>query len=219
MLQPLSRTAIFQNSPFADAFIASMQQSYASDLDMTDPSDRSLLKKFYDHLHPLQPLHPPFHNDMLVLTYPAIHQKEYFVKMPKAMEYLFHQLQTKRLYFVDFLKTSLHEFPFETYRKRNKLKQLLGWQLHYGGFQLAIEDLCTVWPLFYFSGIYARSAIVLIADGEAPLALRLCKDGNFHCNYQQGHEDHILPVAKEAGFLTGDVNLCWDYKVHCLPLR
>lgn len=219
MLYPLSRKAIFQASSLADTFVAYMQQGYAQDLDMNEPQERSLLKKYYDHLQPFQPLDPPLDNDMMVLAFPASNQQDFFGQMPVAMAQLFKALGTKELYIVDFLKTSLNEFPFETYGKRNKLKQLLGWNLHYGGFQLSADDLSVVLPLFYFSGIYARPVIALVADGEVPLVLRLCKDGNFHCNYQQLRKDRITTAASAAGFLTGDVYICWEYSVQSLPLK
>jgi len=217
MLQALSRKALFQASPFADTFVADMQQSYAQDFDLSDAQDRSMLRKYYDHLKPFRPVDPPLSNDMVILTFPADHQQAYFAQMPLAMAQLLEALGSTQLYFVDFLKTSLEEFPFETYRKRNQLKRLLGGRLDYGGFRLSITDLPIVWPLFYFSGRYERTAIVLIADGEVPLALRLCKDGNFHCHYQAIHEGRFIQAAEAAGFNTGDVNLCWDYKVWSLP--
>src|SRR6478735_12343392 len=111
MLYPLSRKAIFHASSLADTFVAYMQQGYAQDLDMAEPQERSLLKKYYDHLQPFQPLNPPLDNDMMVLAFPATNQQDYFVQMPKAMTQLFQELGTRELYIVDFLKTSLDEFP------------------------------------------------------------------------------------------------------------
>jgi len=217
MLQPLSRKAIFRASSFADTFIAEMQQSYAQDFDLSDAQDCSMLRKYYDHLKPFRYVDPPLSNGMLVLTFPADDRKEYFAQMPVAMVQLLEALGSTQLYFVDFLKTRLNEFPFETYRKRNQLKRLLGWSLKYGGFRLSITDLPVVWPLFYFSGIYARTAIVLISDGEAPLALRLCRDGNFHCHYQEVHQQRIATAAQDVGFLVGDIDLCWQYRIDSLP--
>jgi hypothetical protein len=218
MLYPLSRKAIFEASPFADQFIFEMQRSYAAELDLNDRLDRSVYRKYYDHLQPLQMGHPPI-DGYCIMAYIADTRNDFFERMLPALQQFFEELKIQQLYITDFLKTSLQTFPFKNFQKRNRLRHLMGWRLDYGGFQLSLKDLKQVLPLFYFSGIYARSAITIIADGVVPLSLRLCKDGNFHADYQSLHQRPIQEAASRAGFEVGDVNLCWDYKVNALPIR
>src|SRR5688572_26212789 len=102
MLYPLSRKAIMEASPFADQFIFEMQRSYAADLDLTDRVDRSLHRKYYDHLRPLQEGHPSIDGNC-VLAYIADNRNDFFEQMLPVLVQFFEELKVQQLYFTDFL--------------------------------------------------------------------------------------------------------------------
>ncbi len=210
LLNKYTRTQVFKLSPFADNFIAQMQQSFASELNVKNKEDAALLRKFYDHQA------PAFHELMVidghcVAAYIAANRKEYFRGLP--LPAFFAALGTVKIYFIDYLDTSMKDFPFESFKKRNTLKKMLSNSLEAEAFSLAPVNVVDILELFYFSGRYERSAIMMIADGSIPVALRLCKDGNFHMNYRVEHEVEIKNAAIASGMEVGDLDLCWRYKV------
>ncbi|MGZ8517160.1 MAG: hypothetical protein ACXWWD_07415 [Chitinophagaceae bacterium] len=210
MINPCTRSSIFRTSSFADNFIAQMQQSFAADIDVSNNYEKSLLHKYYDHLSPSH--HDPLVIDAhCVLAFKAESRKEYFQNLPLAA--FFSQLNIEKLFFLDFLKTGMQDFPFQNYTKRNILKQMLGGSLKAQAFSIKVEVVVNVLELFYFSGRYERSAITMIGEGAIPIAMRLCKDGNFHTNFQGIHETQIKKAALATGLTIGDIDLCWDYKI------
>jgi hypothetical protein len=216
MIIQLRRSTVFKTSHFANAFIAQLQQSYAADLDSGNKAQRILLSRYYDNLKPLgwQQLAIDGH---CVMAFPAASQEEYFLGLQKGFDQLFTLLEVAKIYFLDFLNTPLSSFPFENFAKRNQFKRLTGSHPLVEAFAIKSKDIGSVLPLFYFSKRFERASITLIADGDLPFALRLCKDGNFHINYQIHHQTLVQTAAITAGFKIGDVDLCWEYKIHCLP--
>ena len=205
-----TRAQVFKLSPFADNFIAQMQQSFASELDVNNKAESALLSKYYDHQK------PSCHQAMIieghaVMAFIAANRETYFTDLPLPV--FFSKLETEQLFFIDFLDTSMSDFPFENFRKRNTLKKMLGGSLAVDAFSLNAIDVVKVLELFYFSRRYERSAITMIADGRVPVALRLCRDGNFHINYLAEYESKVRDAAVDAGFIVGDIDLCWNYKV------
>lgn len=205
-----SRNAVFRRWSFADNIIAQIQQSFAAELDTNSRVEAAMLKKYYDHQTPS--FHAPMAIDgHCVIAYKAESRQAYFRELP--LPAFFSKLQTEKLYCMDFLATGMADFPFENFIKRNKLKRMPGNVLKAAAFSLNPVDAVNVLELFYFSGRYERSAVILIAEGAVPVAMRLCKDGNFHLNYKAEQEDQIKDAATAVGFMVGDIDLCWAYSV------
>jgi hypothetical protein len=57
---------------------------------------------------------------------------------------------------------------------------------------------------------------LITANGEIPLSLRLCDDGNLHLNFQEMYQKRIHEAAKNAGFKMGDLEICVQYRLHYL---
>ena len=214
ILQPHTRREVFETSSFADNFIAQMQQSFAAELDENDQAEKALLRKYYDHLE------PAYHEVVrieahAVFAFKSESRASYFRDLP--LEVFFSKLETRKIFFIDFLDTGMMDFPFQNFIKRNVLKKMLGGSLEVKAFSLQPAVVMKVLELFYFSGQYERSAITIIAEGSVPVALRLCKDGNFHTNYLEADRKQVEQAAIGAGFLVGDIDLCWDYSVWNLP--
>lgn len=216
MLTPISRRSIFHASPFADQFIAEMQQSYASDLDPNDRQDAAELKRLFDHR---QPIHEK--NDLIeghcVIAYDTNMLRDYMLSLPLVVKQFLQALNIRQLYLMDFVKTNLYDFPFENFSKRNRFKRLGAINNKKLGYVLQTEDLPKVLPLFYFARKWDVPVIFLVtAEGEVPLSMRLCDDGNFHLNYEAIYEDRILKAAQKTGLVTGDIELCSQYSISYL---
>ena len=217
MLIPRPRSAIFRACPFADYFVAEMQKSYASDFDPADPEHRAVLKKYYDHLEPLQPPDWPAESSC-VLAWKVEGIKEYEAGIGGVLQRFYAALGIGELYLLDFLNKSMARFPFETFRKRNAFRRLCRGGLEHNGYLMQTSDLAAVLPLLLFSGVYDVPVIFFIAaDGTIPLSLRLCDDGNFHANYPARHSAQVKEAVERAGLTLGDDHsLCWDFSITAL---
>lgn len=212
MLTPISRQAIFRSSAFADNFMAEMQQSYAADFDVSIKKEAAAVKKYYDHLRPFQPIGSPI-NSFCVLAYNAENLSDFILNTPLVSQAFLEQLHIQELCLIDFTKYSLLDFPFENFRKRNQFKRLGGIKDDAVAYKFPVNRLPQVLPLFFFARKWDIPVIFLLtADGEIPLSFRMCDNGNFHLNYQEIYQERIQEAAKRAGFIMGDIELCYEYK-------
>jgi hypothetical protein len=216
MFKPITRPEIFRSSVFADNLIAEFQQSYTLDIDLSVKQEADMLKKYYDHLHPFEPIDPPI-NSHCVLAYDAESKKDYIVTFPLVLQKFLMDLGIQDVYLTYFNKKNLFQFEFENFKKRNLFKLYGGKKTENLGYQLKVSDLHKGFPLFFFSGVYDVPVIFLItANGEVPLSLRLCDDGNLHLNFQEMYQKRIHEAAKDAGFKMGDLEICVQYRLHNL---
>jgi hypothetical protein len=216
MFKPVARPEIFSSSVFADNLIADFQRSYTLDIDLSVKAEAQMLKKYYDHLKPFQPIEPPINNHC-VLAYAAESKKDYIEAFPLVLQKFLLDLNIQDLYLTYFNSKNLFEFEFENFRKRNLFKLYGGKNTKNLAYQIKVSDLHKGFPLFFFSGVYDVPVIFLItANGEVPLSLRLCDDGNLHLNFQEMYQKQIHKAAKESGFIRGDLELCVQYRLHSL---
>jgi hypothetical protein len=216
MFNPITRHEIFNSSVFADNLIAEFQQSYTSDIDLSVKQEADMLKKYYDHLKPFQPIDPPI-DSHCVLAYAAESKKDYIETFPLVLQKFLTALNIQDLYLTYFNNKNLFKFEFENFRKRNLFKLYGGRKAQNLGYQIKVPNLHKGFPLFFFSGVYDVPVIFLItANGEIPLSLRLCDDGNLHLNFQEMYQKRIHEAAKNAGFKIGDLEICVQYRLHYL---
>ncbi|TDE53065.1 hypothetical protein [Flavobacterium sp. GT3P67] len=216
MFKPITRREIFNSSVFADNLIAEFQQSYTSDIDLSVKKEAYMLKQYYDHLKPFQPIEPPI-NSHCVLAYDADNKKDYIATFPLVLQRFLTDLGIQDVYLTYFNKKNLFQFEFENFRKRNLFKLYGGRKTENLGYQIKVSDLHKGIQLFFFSGVYDVPVVFLItANGEVPLSLRLCDDGNLHLNFQEMYQKRIHEAAKNAGFKMGDLEICVQYRLHHL---
>jgi hypothetical protein len=216
MFKPITRPEIFNASVFAENLIAIFQESYASNIDTTVKWEADMLKKYYDHLKPFQPIDPPI-DGHCVLAYDAANKKDYIENFPLVLQEFLRALDITGLYLMNFNKTNLFHFGFENFKKRNLFKLFGGKKTDNLGYIVKVDDLHKSFPLFFFSGVYDVPVIFIItASGKVPLSLRLCDDGNLHLNFQLQYQEHIAETAKKTGFEIGDLEMCTQYRVHQL---
>ncbi|HSC53548.1 MAG TPA: hypothetical protein VLC98_08015 [Phnomibacter sp.] len=212
MLTPVSRIDIFKASHFADQFMAEMEQAYAADFDKNDVKEAAMLRKYYDHLAPFVGLQQPI-DAHGVWAFAAASKAEYVQQFALQLQQALQHLDITSVYLLTLTQTCIaSEFPFENFTKRNRFKRLGGIKNSRLGYQVSVEHLPAVFPLFFFSGIYDVPVIFLItAEGATPLSLRLCDDGNLHINYQQAFAGKIAEAATAAKLEMGDTELCSQY--------
>ena len=216
MFNPITLPEIFRSSVFADNLIAEFQQSYTLDIDLSVKQEAEMLKKYYDHLKPFQRIDPPI-NSHCVLAYDAENKKDYVETFPLILQKFLTVLNIQDLYLTYFNNKNLFQFEFENFRKRNLFKLYGGRKTKNLGYQIKVSDLHKGFPLFFFSGVYDVPVIFLItANGQVPLSLRLCDDGNLHLNFQKMYQKRIQEAAKNAGFKMGDLEICVQYRLHDL---
>ena len=216
MFKSITRLEMFKSSIFADNLIAEFQQSYTLDIDLSVKAEAKMLKKYYDHLHPFQFIEPPI-NSHCVLAYNAESKKDYIEIFPLVLQKFLTDLDIQELYLTYFNNKNLYKFEFENLKKRNLFKQYGGKKDNNLGYQINVSDLHNCLPLFFFSGVYDVPVIFLItANGEVPLSLRLCDDGNLHLNFQEMYQNSIHKAAKNAGFKIGDLEICVKYRLQNL---
>lgn len=219
MLKPVTRKNIFHSSITADNIIATMQQSYASDFDLINSSEAAIVNKFYDHQQPFHFMDSPMDNHC-VLAYSANSLKDYLNEIPGVLQTLFEALEIKQLYLLDFLNTTLDEFPFQNYKKRNDFRRIAGRNIKHSGYCLDTADLKNILNLFFFSGHHGRPILFFIPTNDhIAISTRLCSDGNFHINFQEQNANQIFKAAKNAGFKVGDIDLCWEISLFKYPSK
>ncbi len=214
LLTPINRTEIFQASQFVDNFIAEVQASYAQYIDVKVPSEKRMLEKYYDHLEPLAAIEQSI-TGHCVLAYPANDKKDYIAHLPIAMQRFYAALGITSLYLMDFNNTPLYQFPFENFKKHNKFKHLAKGKANGVGYQIAVQHLHQVLPLFFFSRKYDVPVIFLLtAIGTVPLSIRMCDDGNLHLNFQEMYRRQVEDAASAAELCIGDLEICTVHRLH-----
>ncbi|MBF8963896.1 hypothetical protein I0P70_11605 [Pontibacter sp. FD36] len=213
MIQPIRRASIFRSSPFADNLIASYQRCYAAMFDATIPEEAKVLRQYYDHREALQPDDAPIVSD-LVMAYEAAERPDYVTQLPLRLQHFFNSLGVAQLYLMDFLRSDLNEFPFENFRKKNLFRRMVGRHSEDYNFLLDTSDLPRLLPLFFHARKWDVPVIFLVAaDGEIPIALNLCDDGNLHVSCPDRYSQQVQEAALAAGFETGDFTICSRYSV------
>ena len=214
MITAINRSSIFHSSIFADNFISEMQQRYAVDFDPTIKGEAAVLKRAYDHLTPFELIDTPI-SSACVLAHAASSKKDYAESFPRQLIDFFHLLKIDELYLMQFTNSNLlDKFPFQNFSKRNRFKRLTGGNRTDCGYRFHVKDLQQVFPLFFFSRHYDSPVIFLFtANGEVPLSLRLCDDGNLHLNFQEQYQQQIYVAANKAGLIRGDIEICEKYSV------
>jgi hypothetical protein len=213
MITSLSRSAIFRMSPYADHTVAAMQQAYASDFDLTDNKEAACVKRHYDHLQSLHPREWP-KEQHFVVAWEAEDIRQYESGIGSMLQLFLTGLGISQLYLLDPL---YERFPFENFSKRNAFRRLTGSALDHKGFLLDTHHLPQLLPLLLFSGIYGRPVVYFVgANGHLPLAFSLCDDGNFHTTCLATDYPRVSEVAKTAGWLTGDIELCASCSIYTL---
>lgn len=217
MIHPIRRASIFRSSPFADNLIASYQLSYAAMYDATIPEEAKVLRQYYDHRAAWQPDDTPIVSD-LVLAYEAADLPDYVMQLPLRVQQFFNSLGVAQLYLMDFLRSDLNEFPFENFRKKNLFRRIAGRHSQDYNYLLDTSDLPRLLPLFFHARKWDVPVIFLVAaDGEIPVAINLCDDGNLHVSCSDRYSQEVQAAAQAAGFETGDFTLCSRYSVCYLP--
>ena len=216
MFKSITRPEMFNSSVFADNLIAEFQQSYTVDIDLSVKAEAKMLKKYYDHLHPFQVIEPPI-NSHCVLACNAESKKDYIKTFPLMLQNFLLALNIQDLYLTYFNSKNLFQFEFENLKKRNLFKLYGGKKTENLAYQIKVSDLHKGFKLFFFSEVYDVPVIFLItANGEVPLSLRLCDDGNLHLNFQEMYQKRIHEAAKNAGFKMGDLEICVQYRLDYL---
>lgn len=207
MISHISREEILKNSVSADTTIADLQKAFAKNFDLDDPEDASLLKNLYDHTHPFNSIEGKKY-EHVVLALPSKSKESFENAFPERLVKFFQLLDIHELYLMDWLKRSWNEFPFENPSKKDKFQKLVGDINFSGGFKVKINQLKTILSSLFFSSRFDQPVFYLFPGGEDHYSFYLCDDGNIHINYTAEKSQLIKRATEEAGFITGDIEIC-----------
>ena len=117
----MTRNAIFRASPVADHIMASIQQRYANDFDLTVSKEAATVSKYYDHLTHYNAIDDPV-NNFGVLVYRTSSLKTYIEEVPGVLNQFLQTLNIKQLFVLDMLYTPFDNYPFQNFKKRNDFR-------------------------------------------------------------------------------------------------
>lgn len=218
MLQLISRAEVFLRSPFADHHICSCQQEMFERLEDKETTyidyQTTPVKDAYDHLQPFnKSSRAP--DDFAVIAYQKKDREDYVVNCPAAFGQFCKLLDIHKLFLIDELKYDwLLHFPFGSSEKRDALKSIINLSVYDEAFELEIDDLSTLLPLFFYSGRWGVPICYLFpSESSADLLIFLCNDGNFHMAFPATDRELINEVAITAGLKMGGLEICNRYSV------
>ena len=238
MIQQISREEIFSRSRLADYYISGMQSPYyvrtenktddntdellllyetvileGPDSEFEDSKysweeEGSLLADLKDHT---KPIHDGgrLTDDFAVLGYSTRNAGDYLANRSKALIYFFKIMQIRQVYVMDEQRYDWLRFPFGSQEQLAAIRSLVNAPTYREAFEMDIEDLEFMLPLFHLSPRHSMPIVLIIStDDRVPIAMFLCDDGNFHTNFHTGDREKIFYAASAAGMRMGGVEVC-----------
>lgn len=174
----------------------------------SDEERGSLLEDLNDHTEPLHD-GKKLTNDSAVLAYLGKNIADYIANRSKALIHFFEIMQIRQLYLIDNLRYDWLRFPFKSDEKRAALKRLVNAPSYREAFEIDIEDLEIILPLFDDSSRHSIPIIYLYSTNDkVPIVMFLCDDGNFHTSFHTEDREKIFYAASAVGMAMGGVELC-----------
>jgi hypothetical protein len=236
VIRQISRAEVFSRSRLADYYISGMQSpSYDSSTDNSiedvkleyeyeilegddDTEDvdytysweeeGSLLADLNDHT---KPSHDGgrLTDDFAVLGYSRKNAGDYLANRSKALIRFFEIMHISQLYLMDEKRYDWLRFPFRSQEKLGVVKSWVNVPSYREAFEMDIEELEVILPLFHYSGRHSMPIIILISSNDTvPIAMFLCDDGNFHTSFYSEDREKIFYAASAVGLVMGGVDVC-----------
>lgn len=202
MIQLIDREEVFLKSWLVDHYISELQNP-------TGYIDKkSIEEHLYDHLQPFH-VYKEVLDDFAILAYAGKNKIGYLTHRSAAFIRFFELIDIKHLYLLDELRCDWLQFPFSYREKREAFKSIVNQAAYHEAFELDIEDLSTILPLFHYSGRHSAPIIWLFsANPQVPLAMFLCDDANFHTSFLVKDREKVTPATSAAGLLMGGLEVC-----------
>lgn len=241
MIQQISREEVFSRSRLADHYISNAQKpNYNNNTDVKNTDDEKLIYEYivldeslfddtddedskfsYEEegslLEDLNDHTEPVHDgerlidDSAVLGYSRKNIGDYVTNRSKALIRFFEIMHIRQLYLMDERRYDWLRFPFGSDEQLAALKSLVNVPSYREAFEIDIEDLEFILPLFHNSLRHSIPIIFLFsANDKVPIAMFLCDDGNFHTNFHTDDREKIFYVASAVGLVMGGVEVCSD---------
>ena len=211
MLQPLTRSDIFQQSIFVDNQIAFAQQATYRTVNQDDPDEVAYMMPFLDHLQAFQPQQKSL-DGFCVLAYAAETKEDYEANFPLVIVNFFTRLKIEELYLLTECKNDWKGFVFENKEKRERFLSMINDQTNEVGFLVTVKDLPDILPLFFFKHPDHPHICLIPPEGDIPVDMFLCKDGNLHMLFDEGNYGQLKAAAEGAGLYMGSYEVCHLYR-------
>lgn len=205
MIQLISREEIFFKSSLVDHTISRLQQlkyqEQGWNLDAGFDIGETGIQGDdpYNHFE-------PFHdtcdilNDFAYIDYRQSNTISCLTHRSTAFTRFFELMSIKRLYLIDELKYDLVSFPFGNREKREAFKSIVKQATYSEAFELDIEELPTLLPLFQCSKRHSIPIIWLFsANTQFPFTAFLCDDEHLHTCSLSKDREKLISAALGAG--------------------
>lgn len=174
----------------------------------SDDEEGSLLKDLHDHTKPVHD-GEKLTDDSAILGYSKKNEADYVENCLKALIRFFKIMHIKQLYLVGELSCDWLRFPFESQEKFAVLKGIINAPSYREAFEIDIEDLDFIFPLFHYSDLHCMPLIFFFsANDSVPIYMFICDDGNFHTGLHSGDREKIFYAASAAGLVMGGLEVC-----------
>ena len=238
MMKLISREEVFSRSRLADHCISNIQKridniyipdnenleihyeildpSIAAELNNTNEEgfpycpdeEGSLLKDLHDHKKPVHD-GKELTDDFGILGYSKKNKADYVANCLKALIRFFEIMHIKQLYLMGELKYDWLRFPFGSQEKLAALKHMINAPSYREAFEIDIEDLDFIFPLFHYSDLHCMPLVFFFsANDQVPIYMLICDDGNFHTDFHSGDREKIFYAASAVGLVMGGLEVC-----------
>lgn len=211
MMQALSRSDIFKQSVFVDNQIAFEQQSTYRTINQDDPDEVEYMMPFLDHLQAFQPQPEPL-DGFCVLAYGVETKEDYENNFPLVMVDFFTRLKIEQVYLLTECKNDWKDFVFENEEKQKRFLTQINGQTNGVGFLITVKDLPDILPIFFFAHPDHPHICLISPEGDIPIDLFICKDGNLHTLFDERNYEQLKAAAEGAGLYMGSYEVCQLYK-------
>lgn len=207
MIKPIRRSAIFEKYGFVDSQIAFEQQATFRSINKNDPEEMEYMLPLLDHLEPFDPQLKPL-DGFCILAYNATSKEDYVANFPRATVDFFSKMKIESIFLLTELVLDWKDYAFENPEKRTSFLNLVSHQTHEMGYLMDVKDLPDILPLFFFAHPDYPHILLVPAEGEVPISLLLCKDGNFHALFDEAIGDSLKLTTEQTGLKMGSFEIC-----------
>ncbi len=147
-----------------------------------------------------------------MLAYAAETKEGYENNFPLVMVDLLTRLKIEQVYLLTECKNNWKDFVFENEEKQKRFLTLINGQTNGVGLLITVKDLPDILPIFFFIHPDHPHICLIPPEGDIPIDLFICKDGNLHTLFDERNYGQLKAAAEGAGLYMGSYEVCHLYK-------
>lgn len=147
-----------------------------------------------------------------VLAFDSENPADYINNFTGALVEFFTRLKINNLVLITKCKHDWKDYAFENNEKKQAFFSLLDGPTDGVGFRLNVNNLPEILPLFFNTHPDHPHINLIPPEGDVPINMLLCKDGNLHTLFDEKIQGQIAPAAEATGLYMGSFEVCQFYK-------